>query len=268
MSLPLYDAHNHLRDERLVSQLDDILEHCRSVGVARMVVNGTSEKDWPAVAALARVHNLIIPSFGYHPWYVRERSNEWKQRMEAFLDEFPTAIGEIGLDRWMENYDLPDQERVFTTQFQLACQRNLPITIHCLKAWGRLHELLKELPELKRGFLLHSYGGPVEMVKPFVELGAYFSISGYFANERKARQREAFKQIPDERLLIETDAPDMWPPDTLNQFPLIDPDTGKPMNHPANLKSIYQWVADLLERPVETLARQMKENFERLFGSG
>jgi len=60
----------------------------------------------------------------------------------------------------------------------------------------------------------------------------------------------------------------MWPPDTLNQFPLIDPDTGKPMNHPANLKSIYQWTADLLERPVETLARQMKENFERLFGSG
>jgi TatD DNase family protein len=127
-----------------------------------MVVNGSCEEDWPLVADLARRHpDLIIPSFGYHPWYVHQRTTDWQSHLIRYLDEMPNAvIGEIGLDRWKEGLNLPEQEEVFVWQWRLAAERNLPASIHCLQAWGRLHDLLRAEPRLRCGFVLHSYGGP------------------------------------------------------------------------------------------------------------
>jgi TatD DNase family protein len=189
-----------------------------------------------------------------------------QDRLGFVLDAVPAAIGEIGLDRWIENPDLPLQEKTFREQLRLAALRELPVSIHCLKAWGRLDEILREEPLPGRGFLLHSYGGPPEMVAGFAKLGAYFSLSGYFAHERKARQRETFQVVPRDRLLLETDAPDMWPPEAWNDHPLIDPPTGKPLNHPANLAAVYRFAATFLGLDVETLAIQLEQNFCRLFG--
>jgi len=264
--MPLYDAHNHLQDPRLAGHLDSGLAACRRVGIARMVVNGSCEDDWPQVLALAKRHPFVLPSFGYHPWYVRERTAGWLDQLTQHLDAAPSAIGEIGLDRWIANPDLPLQEEMFRVQLRLAAERGLPVSIHCLKAWGRLDEVLREEPRPACGFLLHSYGGPTEMVGSFAKLGAYFSLSGYFAHERKAKQLEAFKRVPRERLLLETDAPDMWPPAEWNDHPLADLATGKPINHPANLGAVYRFAAHLLERDPEVLRDQVEQNFLRLFG--
>jgi TatD DNase family protein len=127
-------------------------------------------------------------------------------------------------------------------------------------------ELLRDQARPARGFLLHSYGGPKEMVASLAKLGAYFSFPGYFMHERKARQREAFAVVPLDRLLIETDAPDQLLPEAENRFPLHDAE-GKPLNHPANLGRIYEFVAGQRGMKVETLAAQLEENFQRLFGS-
>ena len=262
----LYDAHNHLQDDRLTSHLPAVWPAITQAGVARMVVNGSCEEDWPSVLTLATRCPQVLPSFGYHPWYVKERTPEWKQVLTRHLDQVPSAIGEIGLDRWIEGFDLPQQEEVFTWQMELAAERNLPASIHCLKAWGRLLELLETGPRPARGFLLHSYGGPSEMIAPLTKLGAYFSFPGYFAHERKLRQHETFRHVPPDRLLIETDAPDQLPPDNLNAFPLTDPKSGKPVNHPANLAAVYQFLAEWLNQPDEDLAARVEENFLRLFG--
>jgi TatD DNase family protein len=103
------------------------------------------------------------------------------------------------------------------------------------------------------------------MIVPLARLGAYFSLPGYFALERKVRQREAFKHVPPDRLLIETDAPDQCLPPERVRFPLTDSVTGKPVNHPANLVAVYQFAAELLGKPLEQLAAQVEENFQRLF---
>lgn len=266
MSLRLYDAHNHLQDERFGSQSQDLLAAAVKEGVAKMVVNGSCEEDWPKVLDLARLHPAVIPSFGYHPWYVKERSRDWQQKLVKLLNEVPSAVGEIGLDRWIEDYDTPQQEEVFIWQLRLAATRNLPVSIHCLKAWGRLLEILQSEPRPKCGFVLHSFGGPKEMVPALVELGAYFSFPGYFAHERKAKQREAFRAVPPDRLLIETDAPDQLLPDNLSNYSITD-SNGKPLNHPANLAPVYRFVAGFLEKPIEILAEEVEENFLRVFGS-
>lgn len=267
MSHRLYDAHNHLQDARLGADRDAIVSAAARVGVVRMVVNGSCEEDWSAVLELARRYPCALPSFGYHPWYVRERTPHWRAELERFLDATPSALGEIGLDRWIENPDLAAQEETFVWQLRLAAERDLPASIHCLKAWGWLHELLCANPRPARGFLLHSYGGPREMIEPLARLGAYFSFSGYFAHVRKERQREVFKHVPPDRLLIETDAPNQSLPVELNRHPMSDPATGNPVNHPANLAVVYEFTAGLLGEPMEQLALRVEENFARLFGA-
>jgi TatD DNase family protein len=125
---------------------------------------------------------------------------------------------------------------------------------------------LKTEPRPAGGFLLHSYGGPVEMVKSFADLGAYFSLPGYYAHERKDRQRETFRQIPLERLLIETDAPDQALPEARVRFPFLVSTDGKPINHPANLAAVYEFAAELRGAPLAELTPQIETNFLRLFG--
>lgn len=265
MNPRLYDAHNHLQDDRFGGRQPELLLACRQAGVARMVVNGACEADWPQVLALAQAHPEVLPSFGYHPWYLHERTPRWRETLIQFLDQTPSAVGEIGLDRWKPDLPYEGQEEVFLEQLQIAAERNLPVSIHCLQAWGRMFELLKAGPRPARGFLLHSYGGPQEMVKSFVGLGAYFSLPGYYAHERKERQRETFRHIPLDRLLIETDAPDQMLPPGRGQE-LNDSGTGQPINHPANLAPVYEFAAGLRGVSLAELAPRVEENFLQLFG--
>ena len=267
MTLRLYDAHNHLQDDRLAPHREAVLAAVRAESVMKMVVNGSSEEDWPAVLELARRYPLVIPSFGYHPWYVEQRSTDWQPALVRHLDAVPSAIGEIGLDRWVKDYDLDQQREVFVWQLRLAAERNRPASIHCLQAWGPLLNILRAEPRPACGFLLHSYGGSPELVAPLAELGAYFSLPGYFAHERKTRQRDAFRKVPADRLLIETDAPDQLLPTERIQYPLTDTASGKPINHPANLAAVYRFAAELRNEHLERLARSVEANFQRLFGA-
>ncbi len=262
----MIDAHNHLHDPRLDAHRAAILAELTRLGITRAVVNGTREDDWPAVAALARAHPWIVPSFGLHPWHVAARSPDWLARLRENLDAHPgTAIGEIGLDRWMTGHDPEAQHAVFTAQLALAAERNLPVTIHCLRAWGPLWDILRTHPLPARGFLLHAYAGPEEMIRGFVSRGAYFSFNAYFLHERKAAQRAVFQHLPADRLLVETDAPDMRPPDDQNPNRLQAPD-GAPINHPANLALAYTALANLRDLRAADLAEQIALNFARLFG--
>ncbi len=260
------DAHNHLHDARLVPHRAEIFERLAHLDGYRAVVNGTCEADWNDVARLAAEHDWIVPSFGLHPWFVENASAVWRERLLEKLDAHARAgIGEIGLDRWIEPHDLPRQIEAFEWQLALAAERNLPASIHCLKAWGPLWDLIRERPVPARGFLLHAFGGPAEMVSGFLDRGAHFSFSSYFLHERKAAIRDIFHDLPADRLLVETDAPDMAPPPARTRDPLTDTN-GKALSHPANIELAYTTLAELRGASSEALAQQIEANFERLFG--
>ena len=264
--MKLYDAHNHLQDARFAGRQETLVGEARTAGVSRMVVNGTRAEDWPQVAELARrFPDLVIPSFGLHPWFVPERKEDWREQLSRWLNTPGAVLGEIGLDRWKPDLPWADQEEVFVFQLDEAAARNVPASIHCLQAWGRLVELLEEFPRPACGFVLHSYGGSAELIDRLAPLGAYFSLPGYFAHERKARQRDAFRHVPPDRLLIETDAPDQLLPADRQTHPQTGTD-GQPLNHPANLAAIYAIASELLGKPLDQLAAEVEINFQRLFG--
>lgn len=278
---PLYDAHNHLQDDWLSPHLDAIAADLRTIDLRRAVVNGTCEADWPLVTNLATRHSWILPSYGLHPWDAGNRSPAWLETLRAQLAANPrAAVGEIGLDRWMLESAKPDDPRlaglrrapleeqgeVFLKQLALATTENRPVTIHCLQAFGALEGLLRHLNTPERGFLLHAYGGPAEMVPIFAERGAYFSFNGAHLASRHIARREAFARVPADRLLVETDAPAMSLAAERVQFTLPPAADGSLVNHPANLVATYAGLAELRGTSLDVLAAQVEENFVRFFG--
>jgi TatD DNase family protein len=231
------------------------------------VVNGTTESDWADVTALAHERPWVRAAYGLHPWFIAERSVSWELALRQALEAEPrSSVGEIGLDRWKEPYDLADQLRVLETQWNLAVELERPITVHCLQAWGVLEEFLRRAKRAPRGFLLHAYGGPGEMVPGFVRHGAFFSFNGYFLLPRKANTRRVFAEIPLDRLLVETDAPAMSLPPERVVYPLPEAEPGKAVNHPANLRVVYEALAEIRGMTVLELAEVVEANFHRLFG--
>jgi len=258
---PYYDAHCHYQDRRLSSWFAERGSEVEGFGIRKAVVNGTKPEDWADVAKLASKYEYVIPSYGLHPWFVDEGFRDALAEIENLLEERTYPIGEIGLDRWIQGYDIELQKAAFISQLRLAKVKKAPVTIHCLRAWGTLLEILQEEGPVESGFLLHSYGGPVEMVPAFLEIGGYFSISGYFAWEGKERKREAFKAVPLERLLVETDCPDMLGPET------VCPErSAERVNVPSNLGGVYEFAAGLFGLPSLEFRDAIEANFLQLFG--
>lgn len=277
----LFDAHNHAHDAWLEPHAAQVDRDLRALGLEAAVVNGTSEADWPAVAAFARRFAWARPSFGLHPWDAGNRSPDWREALRAHLAAEPeAAVGEIGLDRWMLDGARPDdprlaglrrapleeQREVFLAQLALAKAENRPVTIHCLQAFGALESALRTAEAPSRGFLLHAYSGPAELVPFFAARGGYFSFNGAFLGPRHAARREAFRLVPAERLLVETDAPAMPLPEGRATHALPPTPGGEAINHPANLGAAYAGLAALRDVTMLELAALVERNFRRLFG--
>jgi TatD DNase family protein len=149
------------------------------------------------------------------------------------------------LDRWTEPFDKQGQEESFCAQLDIARKYDRPVTIHCVQSWGWLMDVLRGERELPNRLLIHSYGGSADLIKPLAVMGAYFSFSATVLKENFKRTRSAITAVPPERLLIETDAPCMLPPENYRVRRLIG-SNGAEMNHPANLPTIADGIAELL----------------------
>jgi TatD DNase family protein len=259
------DSHNHIQDPRLAGTREEILAACVSAGVTLSALNGTHPNDWAEVATLAKQHSFLVPSFGVHPWFIDNLPANWEDSLRSFITTTSSGIGEIGIDGWRKEFDPAEQERIFLSQLTIAAERNLPVSIHGLRRWGRLLELLRSNPIPDCGFLLHSYGGPEEMIPAFAKLGGYFSCPGFFLSSGREMKLRVFRAVPEERLLIETDAPDQNLPESLDRYRLASSNDTKRVNHPANIVAVYEGVAQLRGTSIEALSALTERNFRRLF---
>ena len=137
---------------------------------------------------------FVKPAFGLHPWNTFDRSPHWLGNLEYCIDHYGGFMGEIGLDRWIEHHDFDEQIDVFTKQFQLAAKKDIPASIHCLNAWGKLVELLEAEPKPSSGILLHSYSGSLELVPKLVELGVTFRLAATFCWIGRRKRERHFKR--------------------------------------------------------------------------
>jgi TatD DNase family protein len=255
----LFDAHNHLQDERFAPELKAVLERAGNAGVTRMMSCATGAPgDWDRLRAIADCNpDNVCVSLGLHPWHLATAQQGWKALLELALNSNRYGIGEVGLDAQHSNAaPIEDQMAALAWQLDLACERGLPVTLHCLGAWDKLYELLHTRPTLR--FMLHGYAASPELTRELVKLGSYFSIGPSALNPRRKPVGPGIVCIPRDRIMIETDAPDGFA-----QSPTRD---AKPRNgEPADLKDLCEHLAVLYARPASELERLSYDNALHFF---
>lgn len=206
----LVDTHCHLDLHPLIDELPAALDRAGAAGVHRYVVPGVSAEAWPAIAECAREYPAILPAFGLHPM----RAAAWSERVLADLTRFlpqAVAIGEIGLDYLLPDLDREQQRIAFRAQLRLAVAAGLPVLIHCRRAFNDLLTILREERVGLVGGIMHAFSGSVEVADTCIRLGLLISISGTVTYHNAVRPVALVRALPLERLVLETDAPDMTP---------------------------------------------------------
>jgi TatD DNase family protein len=259
----LFDAHVHLQDYEPGTDIPIIIKQANDAGVTHLICNGTDVNDWVDVKAFADANPCVIPCFGVHPWFIPD-DIDWVSLLEEYTEKMPCGIGEIGLDRLRKPFNKTRQEDAFRAQLDIARRYNRPAMIHCVKAWGWLMDILLNEQSLPAGIMIHSFAGSVELIKILIQMGAYFSFSGkaLFSNNKSAHK--ALRAVPLDRLLIESDAPNMIPPEGYRTFTVPFSDGGL-YNHPGNLPVILEGIAVLLDIDPELLKEIIWDNSLRFF---
>jgi TatD DNase family protein len=207
----LVDAHCHLQDAAFDADRGAVIERARQSGIHRFFCCGTSPDDWGRVRELANRQRDVIPFYGLHPWFLDRAVDGWEERLAEFAADPRAGAGEAGLDRRRNGRDNERERRVFQRQLERSIDARKPLAVHCVGAWGEMHELLREAGPHPAGLLFHAYSGSVDLMEPLAALGGVFSFGGSLLNPRHRTMREALRAAPPDRWTLETDAPDMLP---------------------------------------------------------
>jgi len=241
------DSHCHLQENRLTPEIDAIMKRARNAGVARMLCNATCEADWQAVVDLAAGRQEVIPFLGIHPWLAASTRTGWEKRLRCLLERIPAGIGETGLDKCCRA-DFSSQQQIFKTQLQMAAELKRPLVIHCVKAWGRLLELLEQFADPLPPMMIHSFSGSIETLRRLIRLGCFISFSGRLAAESKLHS--CFLATPLAKLLLETDAPGRPNNQSI------------PSDEPAAISRLYQLAAEMRGMTLNEFCQEIWRNGE------
>lgn len=242
------DTHCHLDDHIFESRLPQVLIDAAAGGVTRFIVPGVDAPSWRRMAMLPKGAG-IFPAYGLHP-LAAESYADVEAELERNAPE-GVAIGEIGLDYLLE-VPRSIQQETFRSQLRHAKRLELPVLIHCRKAFEDLLRILDE--EAVSCGVMHAFSGSVEVARQCVARGFYISVAGPVTYPNAVRPRQVVEAIPLERLMLETDSPDLSP----------HPHRGQP-NEPSLLPLIAAEVARIKNVPVAEVARVTTENARRVF---
>ena len=197
--MKLVDTHIHLADLS-AKDLKNLVENNK---IEQFICVSTKESEWEKMVHFYELyHQYMIPSFGIHPWYVKDLKPSWDVRLEEYLKKYPMAlVGEIGLDRF-KNPDPSPQVEVFEAQLKLAKKYNRAAIIHSVKSVDWMDPLWDKMPPK---FVFHSYTGKEEFLKKIIAQNGYISFSPSILKNK--HKHELINLVPKDKILIETDAP-------------------------------------------------------------
>lgn len=253
MPQELIDSHAHLDDTRFDEDRDAVLERARRAGVPTWIVPAVDAAGWPRLRDLAARHAGIRPAYGLHPMFMDEHRPEHLQQLDEWLEHTPSvAVGECGLDYFIDEPDREAQLCYFRGQLAIARRHDLPVIVHARRAVQDVILAIRD-SEGVRG-VVHSYAGSEEQARQLADLGFMIGIGGPLTYDRARRLRRLIAHVPLETVLLETDAPDQ--PGATHR--------GE-RNEPAWLPEVLQCVAELRGESPAHIAEITCANARRLF---
>jgi TatD DNase family protein len=250
----LVDTHCHLDVPEFDADRDAVVARARQAGVTRQIVPAIEAKTWPGLRDACASDDGLFPAYGLHPLLIASHREQHLDELREWIErERPVAIGECGLDYWVEDLDREVQAVYFDGQLQLAREYDLPLVVHARRAVDAVIAAIKRVGKV-RG-VIHSYAGSEEQARQLADLGFLIGIGGPVTYERANRIRRVAASVPLETLLLETDAPDQ--PDSTHR--------GQ-RNEPARMVLVMETIAELRGVEPAVIAEATTRNAERLFG--
>lgn len=252
----LIDTHTHLNDKDLYLDRDNIIKEAKNAGVEKLIVIGFDYDSSFLALKIAKEYKDVYASIGIHPTEIDSLINNDKNKLlELIKDDKVVAIGEIGLDyHWEKDKSKKErQKEYFISQIEIANKFNKPVIIHSREASQDTFDILKNHPVNKKG-VIHCFSMSKEMMKEFVKLGYYIGLDGPVTFKNASSVLEVAKEVPLDRLLLETDCPYMAP----------TPFRGK-RNEPKYLIYIAQKIAEIKGIDYEELKSVTTSNTKKLF---
>ena len=250
----IFDTHAHYDDDAFDEDREELLKELKSNGVVGILNCASSYESIEKTYKLTTENDFIYGALGIHP----ENADEFNKDVEEEIVELISknkkiiAVGEIGLDYyWDENPSKEVQKEVFRKQMKLAEKLGLPVVIHDRDAHGDTLDIIKEFPKVKG--IVHCFSGSTEFAKECIKLGYYIGVGGVVTFKNAKKIVEVVKDIPLDKILVETDAPYMAPA----------PNRGK-RNKSDYIEYIIEQIARIKELDSKEVNLAVNDNFKRL----
>ncbi len=252
----LFDTHAHLNAIQYNEDLEEVIQRAKSENVSHIVVVGFDKETITKAMELTNQYEMIYAAVGWHPVDAIDMTDKDLQWIRE-LSSHPkvVAIGEMGLDYYWDKSPKDVQKEVFRKQIQLAKEVKLPIIIHNRDATEDVVKILQEEKASEVGGIMHCFTGSLEVAKQCMEMNFYISFGGPVTFKNAKKPKEVVKEIPMDRLLIETDCPYLTP----------HPLRGK-RNEPSYVKYVAEQISELRGVSYEEIATKTSDNAMKLFG--
>ncbi len=249
----LIDSHAHFDDSRFDGDRIAALQRAHAAGVEAQVIPAVKADWWPRIRELCRTYPELHATYGLHPMYLDDHRPHHLRELAQWIErEQPVAIGECGLDFYIDNPRPQQQQTYFEGQLSLARDAGLPVIIHARRSVEEVINTLRRYPGLTG--VLHSYSGSEQQAQRLIDMGFYLSFGGPITYQRAKRLQRLVARLPLSALLLETDAPDQ--PGSQHR--------GE-RNEPAYLPEVLAAVCQLRQETPEAIVEQTRQNTCRLF---
>lgn len=250
----LIDSHCHLDASEFDADRAAVIARAQAAGVTQQVVPAITAASWPGLREACALAPGLQPAYGLHPIFLDQHRPEHLELLAEWIArERPCAIGECGLDFFLDGLDAQTQRHYFDGQLQLAKRFDLPLIVHARRAVEEVIARIKAVGGI-RG-VVHSFAGSPEQAQQLWKLDFMIGLGGPVTYPRANRLRGLAAQMPLQHLLLETDAPDQPDAEIRGQ-----------RNEPARLRTVLDCIAQLRGEPAEAIATQTSANARRLFG--
>jgi len=250
----LVDSHSHLDADAFDVDRDAVIARARAAGVGHQVLPAVDAAGWPKLRDVCARGPGLFPAYGLHPMYLASHREGHLSDLRDWIDrEQPVAVGECGLDYFVEGLDHEAQSHFFEGQLRLAREFDLPVIVHARRAVDAVIAAIRRVGGL-RG-VVHSFPGSMEQARQLSQAGFLLGLGGPVTYDRASRLRTLAATMPIDWLLLETDSPDQ-------------PDSGirGQRNEPARLLPILETIAALRDADPGDIANATSANAQRLFG--
>ena len=250
----IFDTHFHLMPG---DNLDQIIKRAAANGIKTMLVAGTTISETQSMVDRISSVGGVYAAVGVHPHEAQEFDGDMSNFHQLVQQSKVKAVGEIGLDYYYKHSPSDLQQTVFTSFLNFALETGLPTIVHCRDAFEDCYRLIDQKLRGKVPFVIHCFTGSPDWAQRFIDLGGYLSFNGILTFKKSENIRTVLKEIPLDRLLLETDSPYLAP----------DPCRGT-KNEPANMIHIVKCAAEELGMKADDLAEITTNNALRFFNIG